>query len=253
MWDNKVFEELSSEFYEHKKKEWGFVGRYGKFKLIFWGILCLILILPYIVLFLTKKTYEYVDDIDNLQEPIQTAASWWTTMYIHWVDVKIDFLASYDIRWKVISIRDYAWTDIEKWLGPRDFVLWWWKMSKQEIIDKFKWNDLRNRFIYIYVPYWNEDRFDQEFDGDIKHNNLWTAITQFSNNHLIPANKKIRTLVKKIKEWDVVRLKWYLVYAYWETNKWKYWRWPSSLVRDDWDAHSCEIIYVTDVVWLKEK
>ena len=112
---------------------------------------------------------------------------------------------------------------------------------------------MRNRFIYIRVPYWNEDRFDQEFGGDIRHGNLWTVITQFSNNHPIPANKKIRNLMKKIKEWDVVRLQWYLVYAHWETKRWKYRRWPSSLVRDDWDPHSCEIIYVTDVTRLKEK
>ena len=247
----EIYQEIKSDFEKNNKN--GFFKKYCNYKTLSYWIILFLIFIPQIILFFTKKTYEYIPDINNLPEPIQTATSWWTTMHIHWVDVKIDFLASYDIKWKVISIRDYAWTDIEKWLGPRDFVLWWWKMSKQEVIDKFKWNDMRNRFIYIYVQPWNEDRFDQEFSGDIRHGNLWTAITHFSNNHPIPANKKIRNLMKKIKEWDVVRLQWYLVYAHWETNKWKYWRWPSSLVRDDRDSHSCEIIYVTDVTRLKEK
>jgi hypothetical protein len=36
-------------------------------------------------------------------------------------------------------------------------------MSRQEIIDKFDWNDYRNRFIYAYVPEENANRFDAEF------------------------------------------------------------------------------------------
>lgn len=251
--NQKIYQELKSELNKENNMKWKGFNKYGKYKILIYWIVLFIVFLPQIILFLTKEPHEYIEDLDNLPEPIQTEASWWTTMKVHWVDVQIDFLAKYDIKWKVISTRDYAWTDIEKWLWPRDFVLWWWKMSKQEFIDKIKWNDMRNRFIYIRVPYWNEDRFDQEFSGDIRHGNLWTVITQFSNNHPIPANKKIRNLMKKIKEWDVVRLQWYLVYAHWETKRWKYRRWPSSLVRDDWDPHSCEIIYVTDVTRLKEK
>ena len=201
---------------------------------------------------MTKKSYEYIDDIYNLPEPLQISTSWWTTMRVHWVDVQVDFLAEYDIKWKVISVKDYAWTDIEKWLWPRDFTLWRWKLSNQEIIDKFHWNDMRNRFIYAYVPYENIDWFDKEFSWDIRHNNRWTLWTQFSNNHPIPSNKKIKRLMKKIKEWDVVRLQWYLVYVHFKTNNWL-WQWRSSLSRDDRWGWACEVIYVTDISRLKEK
>ena len=200
---------------------------------------------------MTKKTYEYTENINNLPEPLQIPASWWTTMKVHWVDVQIDFLAKYDIKWKVISIKDYAWTDIEKWLWPRDFTLWRWKLSNQEIINKFHWNDMRNRFIYAYVPYENMNWFDKEFSWDIRHNNRWTLWTQFSNNHPIPANKRIKRLMKKIKEWDVVRLQWYLVYVHFETNRWL-WQRHSSLVRNDTWGWACEVIYVTDITRLKE-
>ncbi len=244
---DKVYQELKSDFYEenhHTKK-------YGKYKLFLYWIILFLILLPQIMLLLTRKTYEYAPDLDNLPEPVQTPATWWTTMKMYWTDVQIDFQAKYDIKWKIISARDYAWTDIEKWISPRDFAIWRWKMSKQKIIDKFNRNDYRNRFIYAYVPWENETRFNSEFSWDIRNWNRWTLRTQFSNNHLIPANKKIRRLLKKIKEWDVVRLQWYLVYVHFETKQWL-WERHSSLSRDDrWD-HSCEVMYVTNVTRLKK-
>jgi len=248
--DNKIYQELKSDFYETNKNKWKTVKKHWYKNFLYWVIL-FIVFLPQIILSLTRKTYEYIPDIDNLPEPIQTSADWWITMKVYWENVQIDFLAKYDIKWKVISVKDYAWLDIEKALSPRDFALWRWKMSKQEIIDKFNWNDYRNRFIYAYVPEGNEDRFDTEFSWNIKKWNRWTLRTQFSNNHLIPANKKIKRLIKKIKEWDVVRLQWYLIYAHYRSGQWS-WEWHSSMNRDDTWAGACEVIYVTDITRLKE-
>lgn len=245
----KAYQELKADFKKENSK-WVIKSNY---KIFLYWIFLLILLIPQIVLFFTKRTYEYVQDLDDLPSPIQTPATWWTTMRVHWVDVSIDFLAKYDISWKIISLRDYAWTDIEKGLWPRDFVIWRWKMWIQENIDKFRRNDMKNRFIYAYLPEENISRFNEEFSWDFRNDNRWTCRTSFSNNHLIPANRKIKVLMKKIKEWDFVRLQWYLVYAKWSTRSGNY-RWgPSSLVRDDWWDHSCEIMYVTDIVRLKEK
>ena len=69
-----------------------------------------------------------------------------------------------------------------------------------------------------------------------------------SNNHPIWSNLKINLLFKKVRVWDVIRLKWYLVYVHPERWWWSWW--PSSMVRDD---YGCEIIYVTDITWLKQK
>ena len=249
----KIYQELKAEFNKKNYDKRESTKKYGKHKIFLYGFILFLILLPEIVLLILKKPYEYVSDFDNLQEPIQTPTSWWVTMRVHWVDVQIDFLAEYDISWKIISIRDYAWTDVEKGLWPRDFVIWRWKMAKQEIIDKFLRNDMVNRIIYAYVPYENIDRFNEEFDADVQHGNRWTCRTSYSNNHPIPANKKIRLLMKKIKEGDVVRLQWYLVYPKRKVKNIDYRRWPSSLVRtDSWD-HSCEIIYVTNITRLKEK
>ena len=249
----EIYKEIKADFDKENKTKREWIKKHGKYRIFLFWIILFLLFLPSIVLFFTKKTYEYVPDLDNLPEPIQTPTSWWTTMNVKWTDVQIDFLAKYDISWKIISIRDYAWTDIEKGLWPRDFVIWRWKMWRQEIIDKFNRNDMKNRIIYAYVPYENTDRFNKEFDADVQHGNRWTCMTSYSNNHPIPANKRIRLLMKKIKEWDVVRLQWYLVYARRTSKNRDYRRWPSSLVRTDTWNWACEIIYVTDITRLKEK
>ena len=201
-----------------------------------------------------KKPYEYVDNLNNLSEPIQIPASWWVIMKVDWTDVYIDFLAEYDISWKVISIRDYIWADVIRKLWPRDFTIGWWKFWRTEYINKFNWNDMRDRFIYYRPKQWNEDRFKEEFWWERWQTLPTTFLTSFSNNHPIPSNRKIKLLMKKIKEGDIIRLKWYLIYAHRETKNNKQWhRWPSSLVRTDTGNWACEIIYVTDVSRLKEK
>ena len=124
----EIYKEIKAEFDKENKAKREWIKKHGKYRIFLFWIVLFLLFLPLIVLFFTKKTYEYVPDLDNLPEPIQTPASWWTTMNIKWIDVQIDFLAKYDISWKIISIRDYAWTDIEKGLWPRDFVIWRWKM-----------------------------------------------------------------------------------------------------------------------------
>ena len=254
MQNDEIYEELKSEFNQKNKKLWVSIKQHSKYKYILYFILLFLLSIPYIVLSLIRKPYEYVDNLNNLPEPIQTPASWWVIMNVDWVDVYIDFLAEYDISWRIISIRDYIWADVIRKLWPRDFTIGWWKFWKNEYISKFNWNDMRDRFIYYRLKDWNQTRFKEEFWEERWQNLPTSFITSFSNNHPIPSNRKIKLLMKKIKEWDIVRLRWYLIYAHRETkNNWQRHRWPSSLVRTDTWNGSCEIIYVTDISRLKEK
>ena len=220
-----------------------------------------ILVLPSIFSFLfIRKPHEFVPDINNLPEPIQTSASWWTVMYVNWEKVYIDFLAEYDVQWRVLSTRNYSDAFVSKsWnkMSPRDFVLWWWPvMSKRENIEKFEIDEyLADRIVFIVPKYEYNDRFVDLFGVDFYTNRDWRInkewgpfLTVRSNNHPIWSSWKINLLFKKVRVWDAIRLKWYLVYVH--PEKW-WWRWwPSSLVRDDeW----CEIIYVTDITWLKQR
>lgn len=226
-------------------------------------IIISICILPFLIFFLIPKPHEYIDDIDNLPDPLQTPADWWVTIEIAWGKVNIDFLAEYDIQWRVLATRNYndsVMASIWNQISPRDFVLWWWPvMSQKKNIKKFKFIEyLANRTVRIYPKEKYVDWFAESFGIDRPYpynpdNRIPFTITN-SHNHLIRSNKKIKLQLKKVKIWDVIRIKWYLVKACVGNSC----RWPSSLVRDDiwYDADwngSCEIIYVTDITWLKDR
>jgi hypothetical protein len=63
-----------------------------------------------------------------------------------------------------------------------------------------------------------------------------------ANEHCIPATPEIKKALLKIKKYDLVTIKGYLVSA-----KKKNWSWVSSLTRRDTGANSCELIWVTEV------
>lgn len=196
------------------------------------------------------KDYEYVDDINNLPEPIQVKTSWGEVYSSLWTDVNLNFVAEYEIWWKVISSVRYIWLTEGNNLWPRDFTLWWGYFSLQENIDKFKWTSTINRFVHFRYK-WNSEDFFKEFSNGYNSSQFY----QFSNNHVIPKNARIKALIEKVKDWDVIKMKWYLVNATWNIQRWNRsypYYWNSSTTRtDSWDG-ACEIIYVTDIKWIKQ-
>lgn len=229
-----IYNEIKNQFKNDKKK--------NKVSISVYIVLFVILLIPLFVYLVRRKPYVFVSSFDNLPDPVQMPISWWTALSVLWKKFNVDFLASYDIDWKVILIKDFSsMSDFSDKISPKDFVLWWWFMWVQENIDKFIWNDgLDGALVFAYVKSENREWLDE----------LWSRVKpqeNYSNNRLIPGNKKVRLMLNKICEWDEVRIKWYLAYVYLEDKSW-YW-WPSSMSRDDkW----YEIIFVTDVTWLRE-
>lgn len=229
-----IYNEIKNQFKNDKKK--------NKVSISVYICLLVILLIPLIVYFLKRKPYAFVTSFDNLPDPVQTPISWWTVITALWKNFKVDFLASYDIDWKVIVIKDFSSiSDFSDKLSPKDFVLWWWFMWVQDNIDRFIWNEgLDNALVFAYVKSENREWLDD----------FWNRVKpqeNYSNNRLIPSDKKTRFMLNKISEWDEVRIRWYLAYVYLED--WSRHWWPSSMSREDgW----YEIIYVTDVTWLKE-
>ena len=87
---------------------------------------------------------------------------------------------------------------------------------------------------YLYM----KDRFSWE---DIN--------SHMSHNHLVPANNRIKKLLRWINKGQFIHIKWYLVRLH--SNRG--YLLVSSLTREDmWDG-ACETIYVTDITRLKEK
>ena len=76
-----------------------------------------------------------------------------------------------------------------------------------------------------------------------------------SNNHIIPADKNVRKLMYKVKRNDYIRIDGFLSSVYYDNNKKNVTNnslWTSSTKRNDTGNGACEIIYVTNIVWLKE-
>ena len=243
-WD--IYKELKADFQNKNNKKKNF----GKQE-IFLMILLLMFFVP-IIVFMFMKSYERIDSFDNIPEPIQIPTTWWTTMNVDWDVVNIDFLAEYDIKWRVLATAQYWDNVFERALGSvyledniiryKDVGIWWWFLTQDEYVKKFNWTSL-SRFLlpepksyedWLYV----KDRYSRE---DIN--------SHMSHNHLIPANDRIKKLLRWIKKWEFIHIKWYLVRLH--SNRW--YHLVSSLTRDDMWDWACETIYVTDITRLKEK
>ena len=68
-------------------------------------------------------------------------------------------------------------------------------------------------------------------------------ISSSSNMHIIPANERVRSMLKEVRKHDVVRLKGYLVHCVGKDG----WKWTSSLSRNDSGNGACELIYTESV------
>ena len=240
-YENTIYYELEKQFKDKSKK------RYDH--LLLWVII--ILLIPFLCFLFVKKPHTYVSDINNLPEPVQVPAGWRAVKHINWETVYIEFLAQYEVQWRVLAKKSYAelFADnvVVNKMWPRDFVLWRWVMGREENMDKFNWWEYWNRVVYWVIKHEYYDWFTETFSWNRESDPILFR-TSFSNNHPIWSTQKIRLLMQKIKVWDVIKMEWYLVYVHPQYGNW--WWWPSSMVRDD---HGCEIIYVTDISWLREK
>jgi hypothetical protein len=214
--------------------------------------LCFVWFLFYWFVYMPNKTYIYVDDFTKIWEPIQKSTSWWFTKFVEWENIRFQYLAEYVITWRVLATAQYWATLVERLLWSwaltdnairyRDVWIWWWFLADEDYASRFsRWS--YNRFLFPSV----ESKTDWDY---ISQKYSWDDIQlHFSHNHLIPKDDHVKRLIRWIKKWEYVQIKWYLVSLLWD----KWYELSSSLVRDDsWDW-ACETILVTDVVWLKEK
>jgi hypothetical protein len=119
-------------------------------------------------------------------------------------------------------------------LSPIELVLGWQDMSKDSFLEKIEINQSR-RFYYFFSK------------------NIPMAIAKriplmSANVHIIPANEKIKTELKKFSLHDLIHLKGYLVKVESQSGDWI---WKSSLSRKDKGDGSCEIFYVDSIEKVK--
>jgi hypothetical protein len=64
--------------------------------------------------------------------------------------------------------------------------------------------------------------------------------TQSANMHLIPASNAVESMIKKVKQGQIIDMRGYLV----RVDAKDGWHWLSSLTRNDTGAHACELVFV---------
>ena len=77
-------------------------------------------------------------------------------------------------------------------------------------------------------------------------------IDSISNNHMIHSDEHVLKCLRNVKEGDHIKIEGYLVNVYY-TGKNSTGTWPTSLSRTDHGDGACEVIYVTNITWLKIK
>lgn len=189
-----------------------------------------------------KKNIEVVQSLNNIRAPIQTKASGSTTKNIYGKKVDINFVAKYSISGRVVNTHNYYGYNMENQLSPKDVGISWGVLASESNYKKIRWSSTGNRFLY-----WHSDdgKWLQEMGGT-------NALSEYySNNHLIPSDNKVKKLINGIKEDEFIRIEGYLVNIYCKENNGRYFTWNTSDSRSDTGDGACEIIYVTNITWLK--
>ena len=235
LYDDEIYDELKVDFKNDKKK--------NKVSLRVYIILLILLSIPFCVFFLTRKSYSFVSSFDDLPAPVHDSFSWFAALSELWKNVVVEFLASYDINWNVISVEKlHSFDGLSTKIAPKNFVIWRWVLWIQENIDKFeRFEDDVDPIIYPKLKNWNSNWYNEVL--------WWIELTDnYFNYRFIPSNNKVNISLGRINVWDRVWIKWYLAHVYLDDDSWSWW--PSCTNFGD---HWCEIIYVTEVTWLKEE
>lgn len=190
-----------------------------------------------------EKTIEKVDSLSNLQSPFQLDTSGREVKEIGNVNVIIDYVATYNIRGRVVDVQKYIPYNTKNRICSRDIGISWGFLAEDENAKKVKWGSIGDRRLFWTVE-------DEEWYEKIGKS--YEITMHFSNNHLIPSNDTIKKLIKKIKEDDYIKIEGYLANISWEEKDGREFYLNTSVVRDDDGDGACEVIYVTDITWLEE-
>ena len=177
-----------------------------------------------------QKPKEKIESLKNINEPIQTEYQNNKTLKKGNKTINIDMLYKYEITGRVTNIEKYNNNEIFSKISPLDVGISWGETANKYNHNKIKYSSIGDRKIY------------SSYDYDAVYNSFET-----SNNHLIPKNDKIKKYLSLIKRNDYIRIEGYLVNV--STNNWYT---KSSTTRNDTGDGACEIIYVTNIIWLEE-
>lgn len=203
-------------------------------------LVILIILLSILVSKYLGRDYEYIDNYYKIEPPIQVDIDEKTTIKIGNKELNVQQVAEYELKGYVTATFTYLPYNLGNKLSPKDVTVVWGDLADPDNLKHIKWRESGMRFVLSYTN-------DTEW-----LNNYGEYGDKFSNNHLIPSDKRIKRLISKIRKGDFVKIEGYLVNVYYNDVDSEF-IWETSTSRYDSGDGSCEIIYVTNVIWLKEE
>jgi hypothetical protein len=137
----------------------------------------------------------------------------------------ITSIARYIVKARVLSKEHYA-LGRESDLVPYDLALGWREMSDTAVLEKLSISQVQRFYQYE----WKEQ----------PPINPFTIVQTSANNHLVPADDKIRAQIAHVHVGDIVLIRGYLI----SVSAPDGWGWRSSITRDDSGPAACELIWV---------
>jgi hypothetical protein len=180
-----------------------------------------------------EPSYEDSSPIDLYNDPIMGIIENPETIECTQGELKwtLKLKASYQARGIVLGRKNYGggWNAI---VAPCDVALAWGELVRDDLYKKLKWSQ-GNRWYF-----WH---YGEDFDHD---NNFVARYS--SNNHIIPSTRNLTSVVKSLRNGDIVEFTGYLVDVSAKKGDNDYW-WNSSMSTLDTGDGSCEVIYLTKI------
>ena len=183
-------------------------------------ILTVVIGLP-ISRWISSRPIEHPSGVLIKGEPVQTTAD--LVQLNNVAGYTLTQLAGYHLHARVLGVKYY--NDNQSDLAPLDLAVGWGRMSDSSILKDLTIS-LSNRF-YFY-----EYGITALSETEVRNSS--------SNNHIIPADRKIAGFMRSLRVGSLIDLRGFLVCA-----KKDEFRWSSSLSRTDSEKGACELFYVT--------
>lgn len=191
-------------------------------------------------LYNVKKEYEYVASFTSLPAPVQIETSNTFTKIVDDYTVTFDVKASYTLTGLVVEKYYYYPHKIANKLARYDLGMVWGPLLAEDLKEQMTFKNTGTRFL----------RYSYKNSLVQKLGSKEAVTDSLSNNHMIHADERVLKLIRNVKEGDYIKIEGYLVNISY-TNGYERGTWPTSLSRSDHGDGACEVIYVTNITWLK--
>ncbi|MCU0847782.1 MAG: hypothetical protein MUD12_07825 [Spirochaetes bacterium] len=176
--------------------------------------------------------------IEGFPDPLQTDSS--AEVIVKQVNggrLEIKPLAEYRIQAMIIGIKYYAEDGDRSLIAPVDLALAWGRLVDPEVDGHITYTQ-SGRWYYFR---WIGGTVDTDY-----------IYRHSANNHIIPADDAVLDAIKKFSVRKKVLLQGYLVEAHLAYPNGRWFKWKSSLTRNDTGDGSCEVFYVKSAAPIEE-